>query len=168
MPEIIQRADQGRGSLSTWMWLWSSRYPRNNRQLKSQFLVRSLWQWSTEWKHSKAWGASLWWWEFWSPCLHTSMGGIVQLSTILSVWGILLEKRVTRFFIMKWGRLLRWWGHWWLTFQQMTILHIWWQKFSQVKRDETTLATSCMIYMMNTTSIETRYFWFKSVITLTG
>ena len=168
MLEIIQRADQGRGSLSIWIWLWSSGYPRNNRQLKNQFLVRILWQWSTEWKHSKAWGTSWGWWEFWFPFLHTSMGGIFQLSTIIIIWVILLEKRVTRFVIVQGGRVLWWELNWRLTFQKITILHIWWQKLSYIKRDKITLATYCMISMMNTTSIETRYFWLTSVITLTG
>ena len=166
--DISQRAYQGWGSLSKWIYIWSSGYPRNNQQLKRHFLVQSLWQWITKWKHSEACSTSWGLWYFRFLGLHTYMGKICQLSTILSVRILLWVKRVTRFFIVRLGRALRWGSHWRIIFEQMTILRIWWQNSSQVRRDETTLAKSCIISIMDTTRIETGYFWLTILITVTG
>ena len=97
MSKISKFLDQGQGYLSTLIWIWSSGYPRINRQLKRQFLVWSLWWWSMERKHSKAfvkrWGR----WEFRIMGLHTSMATICKLSPILTIHSLLQEKIVTIF-----------------------------------------------------------------------
>ena len=167
MPDISQRSDQGQGYLSTLIWLWCSGYPRNNWQLKHQFLVQTLRQWITEWKHSEAYSTSSGWWEFWFVGLYSYMGTIRQLSTIISIRSLLYGERVIQFVIMQWGRALRWGIHWWLTFQKMIILWIWWQRFSQVRGDKTMLVTSFMISIINITRIETKYFLLASIITVT-
>ena len=122
MLDISQCADQVQQLLSTWIWLWSSGYPRNNQQFKCQFFVRSLCQWSTEWKYSKACGTSWEWREFQLPVLQTYMWRIFQSYKILSVWSLLWKKRITRFFIIQWGRVLQRRSCWWLTFRKMIIL----------------------------------------------
>ena len=122
MLEISHRFDQGQDSLSTGVWICYSGYPRKKRQFKHHFLVRNVWWWSTEWKHSEASSTSWGWWEFRFPGLNTSMGKICQLSTKLSDRSLIWRKIVTQFIIMQFWRELWQRSHWRLTFQQITIL----------------------------------------------